>query len=43
MLGASTEPSEPGPLVAAFTSGPIPIPVTFVPVDSAIEDIRAPA
>ena len=43
VLGASTEASGPGPLVAAFTCGPIPIPVTIVPGDSAIEDIQAPA
>ena len=43
VLGASTEASGPGPLVAAFTGRPIPIPVTIVPGDSAIEDIRAPA
>jgi nucleotide-binding universal stress UspA family protein len=42
VLGASTEAAGPGPLVAAFTGGPLPIPVTIVPVDSAIEDIKAP-
>ena len=42
VLGASTEAAGPGPLVAAFTGGPIPIPVTIVPNDSAIEDIKAP-
>jgi hypothetical protein len=35
----------PGPLVAAVTCGPMagrfPIPVTIVPGDAAIEDIRA--
>ena len=43
VLGASTEASGPGPLVAAFTSGPIPIPVTIVPGDSAIDEMKAPA
>jgi nucleotide-binding universal stress UspA family protein len=43
VLGASPEASGPGPLVAAFTGGPIPIPVTIVPGDSAIEDMKAPA
>jgi nucleotide-binding universal stress UspA family protein len=42
VLGASTEAAGPGPLVAAFTGGPIPIPVTIVHGDSAIEDIKAP-
>jgi nucleotide-binding universal stress UspA family protein len=41
VLGASTEASGPGPFVAAFTGGPIPIPITIVPGDSAIEDINA--
>ena len=43
VLGASTEASGPSPLVAAFTRGPIPIPVTIVPGDSAIDDMKAPA
>jgi nucleotide-binding universal stress UspA family protein len=43
VLGASSEAVGPGPLVAAFTGGPFPIPVTIVPGDSAIEDIKAPA
>ena len=43
VLGASTEAAGPGPLVAAFTRGPIPIPVTIVPGDSAIDDMKAPA
>jgi nucleotide-binding universal stress UspA family protein len=47
VLGASTEATGPGPLVAAIISGPMasrfPIPVTIVPGDSAIEDIKAPA
>jgi nucleotide-binding universal stress UspA family protein len=43
VLGASSEAGGPGPLIAAFTGGPIPIPVTIVPGDSAIEDIKAPA
>ena len=43
VLGASTESSGPGPLVAAFTGGPLPIPVTIVPGEPAIEDIKAPA
>ena len=43
VLGASTEASGPGPLIAAFTGGPIPIPVTIVPGDSVIEAIMAPA
>jgi nucleotide-binding universal stress UspA family protein len=43
VLGASTEEAGPGPLVAAFTGRVIPIPVTIVPGDSAIEDIKAPA
>src|SRR6516162_7243468 len=34
VLGASSEAGGPGPLVAAFTGGPIPIPVTIVPGDS---------
>jgi len=43
MLGASTEPTGPGPLVGTFTGGAIPIPVSIVPGDSAVEDINAPA
>jgi hypothetical protein len=43
VLGASPEASGPGPLVTAFTGGRIPIPVTIVPGDSAIEDIKASA
>jgi nucleotide-binding universal stress UspA family protein len=43
VLGASTEASGPGPLVTAFTGGAIPIPVTVVPGDSAIEDTAASA
>jgi hypothetical protein len=43
VLGASSEAGGPGPFVAAFTGGPIPIPVTIVPGDSVIEDIKAPA
>jgi nucleotide-binding universal stress UspA family protein len=42
VLGASTEATGPGPLIAAFTGGAIAIPVTIVPGDSAIEDIKAP-
>jgi nucleotide-binding universal stress UspA family protein len=45
VLGASTEATGPGPLVAAVTGGPMagrfPIPLTIVPGDSAIEDTRA--
>jgi nucleotide-binding universal stress UspA family protein len=43
VLGASTEATAPGPLVAAFTgdAGRIPIPVTIVPGDTGIEDIKA--
>jgi nucleotide-binding universal stress UspA family protein len=45
VLGASAEATGPGPLVAAVTGGPMagrfPIPVTIVPGDSAIEDIKA--
>ena len=41
VLGASSEAGGPGPLVAAFTGGPVPIPVTIVPGDSAIVDIKA--
>jgi hypothetical protein len=43
VLGASSEAGGPGPLVAAFTGAPIPIPVAVVPGDSVIEDIKAPA
>jgi nucleotide-binding universal stress UspA family protein len=47
VLGASTEATGPGPLIAAFTGGAMasrfPIPVTIVPGDSPIEDIKAPA
>jgi nucleotide-binding universal stress UspA family protein len=43
LLGASAEATGPGPLVAAFIGGPIPIPITIVPDDSAIEDIKGPA
>jgi len=43
VLGASSEAGGPGPLVAAFTGGPIPIPVTIVPGDSVIEELKAPA
>ena len=42
VLGASTEATGPGPLVAAGPmAGRFPIPVTIVPGDSAIEDIKA--
>ena len=45
VLGASTEASGPGPLVAAFAGGPMasrfPIPVTIVPGDLALDDIKA--
>jgi hypothetical protein len=41
VLGASTEAAGPGPLVAAFTGATIPIPVSIVPGDSPIEDIKA--
>src|SRR5262245_41983441 len=45
VLGASTEATGPCPLVAAVTGGPMagrfPIPVTIVPGNSAMEDIRA--
>jgi hypothetical protein len=41
VLDASTEATGPDPLVAAFTGGPFPIPVTIVPGDSAIVDIKA--
>jgi nucleotide-binding universal stress UspA family protein len=41
VLGASTEATGPGPLVAAFTGRAIPIPVTIVPGDSAVEN-KAP-
>jgi len=45
VLGASTEATGPGPLVAALTAGQMasrfPIPVTIVPGDSTIEDIKA--
>jgi nucleotide-binding universal stress UspA family protein len=44
VLGASTETADPSPLVAAFNGDPMasrfPIPVTIVPGDSAIEDIK---
>jgi nucleotide-binding universal stress UspA family protein len=43
VLGASAEATGPGPLVATFTGRAIPIPITTVPGDSAIEDIKAPA
>jgi nucleotide-binding universal stress UspA family protein len=44
VLGALAEAVDPNPLVAAFNGAPIarfPIPVTIVPGDSAIEDIKA--
>jgi nucleotide-binding universal stress UspA family protein len=43
VLGASTEATGPGPLVAAFTGGAsrIPIPVTIVPGDTPMDDIKA--
>src|SRR5215510_1690222 len=41
VLAAQTKAARPGPLVATFTGGPIPIPVNIVPGDSAIEDIKA--
>jgi nucleotide-binding universal stress UspA family protein len=45
VLGASTEAADPNLLVANFNGGPVasrfPIPVTIVPGDSAIEDIKA--
>jgi nucleotide-binding universal stress UspA family protein len=45
VLGASKESSGPGPLVASLaigvTAGNFPIPITIVPGDLAIEDIKA--
>jgi nucleotide-binding universal stress UspA family protein len=45
VLGASKEATGPGPLVtslaAGTTAGKFPIPITIVPGDLALEDIRA--
>jgi hypothetical protein len=44
-LGASIEASGPGPLVSSLgagaTAGKFPIPITIVPGDLALEDIKA--
>jgi nucleotide-binding universal stress UspA family protein len=45
VLGASTEASGPGPLVTSLgvgaTAGKFPIPITIVPGELALEDIKA--
>jgi nucleotide-binding universal stress UspA family protein len=45
VLGASKEAAGPGPLIAMFstgnTAGKFPIPITVVPGDLAVEDIKA--
>ena len=45
VLGASTDPAGPGPLVASLAAGPaaasFPIPVTIVPGTLELEDIQA--
>ena len=45
VLGASTETSGPGPLVSSLavgaTAGKFPIPITIVPGELALEDIKA--
>ena len=45
VLGASKEAAGPGPLVSALatgaTAGNFPIPITIVPGDLALEDIKA--
>jgi nucleotide-binding universal stress UspA family protein len=45
VLGASNEAAGPGPLVSAFAAGvgagKFPIPITIVPGDLALEDIKA--
>lgn len=46
VLGASKEAAGPGPLIASFAAaggmaGKFPIPITIVPGDLAIEDIKA--
>ena len=45
VLGASKEAAGPGPLVSSLaagaTAGKFPIPITIVPGDMALEDIKA--
>jgi nucleotide-binding universal stress UspA family protein len=45
VLGASTETSGPGPLVSSLavgaTAGKFPIPITIVPGELKLEDIKA--